>query len=109
MLPRLEFMEKIETLRLLYGKPLVVTSAARCPEYNASVSKTGAKGPHTTGRAIDFGISGHDAHKLLSLALSMPHFTGIGIAQRGPHKERFLHFDDLPNADGQPRPWTWSY
>jgi len=109
MLPKLDFMEKIETLRVLYGKPLTVTSAARCPEYNASVSSTGAKGPHTTGRAIDFGISGYDAHKLLSLALSMPHFTGIGVAQKGPHKERFIHLDTLENSPNSPRPWVWSY
>ena len=107
MLPRLDFMEKVETLRILYGKPLPVTSAARCPEYNAKVSGTGTTGPHTTGRAIDFGVSGHDAHRLLVLAASMPDFTGIGVNQKG--NARFIHLDDLPNKPGQPRPWCWSY
>lgn len=96
-------MERVETLRLLYGKPLVVTSAARCPEYNAKVSGTGRIGPHTTGRAIDFGVSRADAHKLLSLAFSMPHFTGVGVNQKGD--KRFIHLDDL--TDG--RPTVWSY
>ena len=100
-------MERIETLRVLYGKPLKVTSAARCPEYNAKVSGTGRTGPHTTGRAIDFGIERGDAYKLLSLALSMPHFTGIGVNQKGD--KRFLHLDDLNNAPGQARPTCWSY
>jgi uncharacterized protein YcbK (DUF882 family) len=107
MLPEQDFMEKVETLRVLYGKPLHVTSAARCPEYNAKVSGTGKTGPHTTGRAIDFGVSGHDAHRLLVLAASMPDFTGIGVNQKGD--SRFIHLDDLPNKPGKPRPWIWSY
>ena len=107
MLPEHDFMEKVETLRELYGKPLIVTSAARCPQHNAKVSGTGLNGPHTTGRAIDFGVSGHDAHRLLSLALSMPGFTGIGVNQKGT--DRFIHLDDLPNKPGQPRPTVWSY
>lgn len=106
MLPEQDFMEKVETLRVLYGAPLHVTSAARCPEYNAKVSGTGATGPHTTGRAIDFGISGHDAYRLLSLAMSMPDFTGIGVQQKGPHVSRFLHFDDLTN-NGHSRLWSY--
>lgn len=106
LLPKLDFMQRIEDLRLKYGKPLRVTSAARCPEYNAKVSSTGMTGPHTTGRAIDFGVVGHDAHYLLELALEAG-FTGIGVNQKGG--ARFLHIDDLPNAPGQPRPWVWSY
>lgn len=109
MLPRLDFMEKVETLRVAYGKPLKVTSAARCPEYNAKVSSTGLTGPHTTGRAIDFGVSGADAHHLLRTAMRHCNFTGIGVSQKGPHEKRFLHFDDLPNAEGQPRPTVWTY
>lgn len=106
MLPSQEFMWLVERVRVRYGKPLRVTSAARCPEYNAKVSRTGLSGPHTTGRAIDLGVSGQDALRLLRIALSEG-FTGIGINQKGA--ARFVHLDDLPNADGQPRPWIWSY
>ena len=109
LLPKPDFMEKVETLRVAYGKPLRVTSAARCPEYNAKVSSTGLTGPHTTGRAIDFGISGADAHHLLRTAMRHCNFTGIGVSQKGPHEKRFLHFDDLPDAPGQPRPTLWTY
>jgi zinc D-Ala-D-Ala carboxypeptidase len=109
MLPKQDFMDQVETLRVMYGKPLRVTSAARCPEYNAKVSSTGRTGPHTTGRAIDFAVSGSDAFKLLALALSMPGFSGIGVQQKGPHASRFLHFDDLTNTPGQPRPFIWGY
>lgn len=106
MLPAQDFMDKVEILRLRFGAQLAVTSAARCPEYNAKVSGTGRTGPHTTGRAIDLGLQGGQAVRLLKIALEMP-FTGFGVAQKGAG--RFLHVDDLPNADGQPRPWIWSY
>lgn len=106
MLPAQDFMDKIEGLRVAYGRPLSVSSAARCPAHNAKVSGTGRTGPHTTGRAIDLRVSHADAWHLLSLAMRYG-FTGIGVQQKGGG--RFLHLDDLPNAEGQPRPTVWSY
>jgi uncharacterized protein YcbK (DUF882 family) len=107
MLPELEFMWRIERLRVVFGKPLKVSSGARCPEYNAKVSATRSRtGPHTTGRAIDFAVSHADADKLLGLSYQLG-FTGRGVNQKGAG--RFVHFDDLPDAPGQPRPHLWSY
>jgi len=106
MLPAQDFMDRVEKLRLSVGFPLPVTSAARCPEHNARVSSTGRTGPHTTGRAIDLGVLGSQAHAVLHAALSMG-FTGIGVAQKGAG--RFIHIDDLPNGPGCPRPFIWSY
>jgi zinc D-Ala-D-Ala carboxypeptidase len=107
LVPSMWFMQKVEKLRLRYGKPLVVSSGARCPSYNRTVSKTGSNGPHTKD-AIDFQISGTDAYMLLRHALELG-FTGIGINQKGPHNKRFIHLDNLPNEQGQPRAWVWSY
>ena len=106
MIPQKEFIDRTQNLRTRYGKALHVTSGARCPAYNAKVSHTGTTGPHTTGRAVDFLIRGHEAYELLSLAF-IDGFTGIGVSQKGD--SRFLHLDDLPDAEGQPRPWVWSY
>jgi zinc D-Ala-D-Ala carboxypeptidase len=106
MLPSVEFMAKVERLRMRAGFPMPVSSAARCPAWNAQVSGTGTTGPHTTGRAIDLAVSHSRALELIRLALQMD-FTGIGVNQKGP--ARFLHLDDLPNKDGQPRPHIWSY
>jgi zinc D-Ala-D-Ala carboxypeptidase len=106
MLPAPDFRAKIERLRERFGKPLIVTSAARCAAHNARVSGTGATGPHTTGRAADFGVRGADALRLVDLALEQG-FTGIGVSQKGAI--RFIHVDDLPDAPGQPRPTIWSY
>ena len=102
------FMERLEKLRGQYGKGMILSSAYRCSRHNNEVSKTGDDGPHTTGQAIDVLISGSNAHILLCLASKLG-FTGIGVKQKGPHYQRFLHLDDLPRDEGRPRPWIWSY
>lgn len=99
-----EYMAMVQDLRDAYGKPLVVSSGWRCPEYNNKVSSTGLTGPHTTGFAGDFLVSGRDAHELLRLAMQKG-FTGVGISQSGDHSTRFLHLDILSVG----RPWIWSY
>ena len=106
MLPQQDFMDKVEILRVRAGFSMPVTSAARCPAWNAEVSHTGRSGPHTTGRAIDIAISGSRALELVRMALASG-FTGLGVNQKG--NARFIHLDDLPNKDGQPRPHIWTY
>ena len=105
-LPDPSFMARVERLRVEYGHPLTVTSAMRCPAYNAKVSATGDNGPHTTGHAIDFAVDRGAAYALLKLALTLG-FTGIGVQQKG--KTRFLHLDDLALSGSHPRPRVWSY
>ncbi len=100
------FKAKLDQLREAYGKPLAMSSGARCPSYNAKVSSTGRTGPHTTGRAADLRVSRKDAYNLLGQALAWG-FTGIGVQQKG--EGRFLHVDDLPDGPTQPRPTVWSY
>ena len=99
-------MRKVEQLRSESPFPFPVTSAYRCPEYNEKVSSTGKDGPHTTGRAMDIGVSREQAYDLIKWATIFG-FTGIGINQKG--SGRFVHLDDLPNKEGQPRPTVWSY
>lgn len=106
MLPAQDFMDKVEGLRVAYGRELFVTSAARCSKYNAQVSGTGENGPHTTGRAIDFGVERREAWRLLDIAFQLG-FTGVGVQQRG--FKRFIHLDDLPDSPQHPRPTVWSY
>ena len=93
------FMDMLQALRSVLDRPLVVASAYRCPEYNNKVSSTGTDGPHTTGKAVDIGISRADAVDLLEKAL-MIGFTGIGIQQKGTG--RFIHLDTLDKR-------MWSY
>lgn len=100
---RAGFMTKVEALRVAVGFPLPVTSAYRCPEHNARVSSTGLTGPHTTGRAIDLGVDRERAFHVLTVALRLGGFSGIGVQQKGAG--RFIHLDSL--TDG--RPTIWSY
>lgn len=106
MLPELDFMRKVEVVRVRCGFPFFVASAARCKKHNAEVSETGDDGPHTFGRAIDIAVTGNRALDVVRHALQEG-FTGIGIKQHG--KGRLVHIDDLPAAEGRPRPWIWSY
>lgn len=99
----IDFMDDLQELRQLFGRPMPVTSGYRCSEYNTKVSSTGPNGPHTTGRAVDIGLGGSAAYDLLKLALGRG-FTGIGVNQKGTG--RFIHLDKL--TDG-PRPNVWSY
>tara|TARA_R100001244_G_scaffold59867_1_gene50229 strand:+ start:338 stop:703 length:366 start_codon:yes stop_codon:yes gene_type:complete len=100
-----EFMQKIEALRAKLGFPFYVNSAYRCPEHPIEAKKK-APGAHSTGHAIDIGISGDRAYRLLGAAI-WAGFTGIGISQKGT--SRFIHLDDLRHSQRRPRPWLWSY
>ncbi len=102
------FMDRLSALREEFDQPMMETSGYRCPVHNSNISKTGETGPHTTGRAVDINIWGKSAHKLMGMA-SAHGFTGIGIRQTGMYKRRFIHLDDLDEAEGCPRPWVWSY
>lgn len=100
-----QFMDKLDAAREKFG-PITIASPYRCPAYNERVSTTGPNGPHTTGRASDVVVSREDAYKLLQIAYEVG-FTGIGVKQTGI--SRYLHFDDLTQAEGYPRPTVWSY
>ncbi len=99
------FMDWLQTVRNMYGAPMIISSGYRCPEYNNRISSTGFTGPHTTGKAIDAAVSGRLAHRLVKVATDQG-ATGIGIKQKGPHEKRFIHLDTL---DGDLRPWIWTY
>jgi uncharacterized protein YcbK (DUF882 family) len=97
------YMEKLISMRIEADFPFNLSSAYRCPTYNAKVSHTGLTGPHTTGRAVDVLISRKHAYRFMELAFKHG-MTGIGVSQKG--KDRFLHIDDLTS---NVRPWIWSY
>lgn len=103
-----EFLDLVERLRMIHGRPLNFTSGYRTPAYNAAVSTTGLTGPHTTGRAIDVRIYGIRAYDLVRQAFTLG-FTGIGLSQKGPQAGRFIHLDTVDHSPTSPRPWVWSY
>lgn len=101
-------LKLLQELRDLFGKPISLSSAYRCPAYNESVSGTGLDGPHTTGKAVDVRCFGNEAHQILKLALSLG-YSGIGVSQRNAHRPaRFIHLDTI-STTLPTRPWVWSY
>ena len=96
---RPEFLERLQALRSVYGKPMAVTSGYRCPQHPKEAAKA-QPGMHTTGLAADIGISGAEAVTLLRLALAAG-FRGVGVHQKG--NGRFLH------VDLRETPTIWSY
>lgn len=101
------FLDLLEKMRAMYGRPLIISSGYRSPEHNRAVAETGDAGPHTTGRAVDIRIYGAHAYELAGLAFALG-FSGIGVGQKGPIASRILHLDTL-TAPAYPRPTLWTY
>ena len=99
------FMQRLDQLREDMGFAFPVTSGYRCSKHPIEARKK-APGAHTTGKAIDIGVSGNDAYILIEAAIR-DNFTGIGINQKG--NSRFIHLDIIPHSSSSPRPWIWSY
>lgn len=85
-----DMLDRLEAARLIYGAPIVIASAYRCPVHNAAIG--GAKdSAHPRGTAVDpkdpeTGI----ARRKLIAAFFAAGFEGFGM---GAHK---LHFDVDP-------------
>lgn len=99
----IDFIDRLNMLRALLGFPLQVTSGYRCHEYN---EKMGYTQTHSTGHAVDIACSHKQSYAILKQATRYG-FHGIGIKQKGGG--RFIHLDDLEEAEGRPRPHIWSY
>lgn len=94
-----KLINRLNMMRMLFDEPMVVTSGARCKDYNDEIGGKphSAHLPHVlTGqcRAVDIKVSNSvDRAILLDLAARVG-FKRIGIAKD------FLHFDvawDLPS------------
>ena len=105
-LPDAAFMVWLEQVRQVYGKPMVVTSGARCEAHNRIVGGE-QNSAHTEGMAVDIAIRGAEAMQLVHVAL-INHVYGVGLKQHGA--ERFVHLDRAPPIpDVRPRPHLWGY
>ena len=101
------FIQKLNMLREMYGKPMTVSSGYRDSTHPIEAMKKDPKGgAHVSGKAADILIERAEAYKLLSLAFDLE-FTGLGISQK--HGARFLHLDTIEDSPTRPRPTIWSY
>jgi|SRR3990167_3118164 len=101
-----EFLDKLQTLREEYCRPMKISSWYRCSKHNNNISTTGLTGPHTSGCAVDILCYGRNAFDLVHLAIKHG-FTGIGINQKGSVDKRFIHLDTLRDGMGFPRIWSY--
>ena len=92
-------IEVLEKLRLYLGKPVIITSAYRCEEYNRAIGGV-ENSAHVRGYAIDVKvIDSFTRFEAVNFLLSAG-IKRIGIA------EDFVHFDIDPE---KPSPRIWVY
>lgn len=106
-----DFMEQMQILREIYGKPMVITSGYRdAIEHPIEANKT-RPGAHAYGVAADVKVAYTDAYDLLQAAVELGVFSGIGVSQKGEPTNRFIHLDMATSEmlDGGLRPTIWSY
>jgi len=68
---------KLQELRDLINKPIIVTSGYRCPAYNKSIGGY-SHSPHLIGEAADIKIKGLSPITIASIAQRIPYIR-IGI------------------------------
>lgn len=98
-------LDRLQQLRDLYGKPLPLSSAYRCPKHPSEAGKA-EPGEHALGLAVDVRCRGAEALQILQLALNLG-FTRIGVSQKSG--TRFLHLGLSPIGGHLPSPALWSY
>lgn len=84
-------LRQLQELRTRIGRPLVLTSAYRCPQHPNERDKT-TVGRHAQGIAFDIKCSPREIAQLVSIAYDLG-FRGFGYAKS------FLHID-LREFDG---------
>lgn len=78
-----EFVDKLQQLRNLWGKPIKINSGYRCKSHNKKVGGS-PNSQHCLGTAADLSISVSQNKQLVDLAKKVG-FTGIGTYTWGVH------------------------
>lgn len=86
-------LAKLQVIRDAYGKPMVITSAYRCPDHPSERIKS-EPGSHSKGVAFDVQCNnGFDRATLVSLAIEYG-ACGIGVDRNFVH----IDFDETREA-----------
>jgi uncharacterized protein YcbK (DUF882 family) len=97
-----EFVDLLDSIRAEAGFAFPITSGYRCPDHPIEARKA-VPGAHATGKAVDIGVSGDRALRVIELALSAG-IERIGVNQKG--SGRFIHLDVCTDKT---TPAIWSY
>jgi uncharacterized protein YcbK (DUF882 family) len=84
-------VDALEAFRAIVGKPVIVSSAYRCPQHNAEAGGAG-RSEHVEGLAADIRVVGMTATQLEGLARKIQAIRGIG---RNDHAQ-YIHVDVRP-------------
>jgi hypothetical protein len=90
-------IQKLESLREEWGKPMKLSSAYRSAQHPRERTKPNGPGHHhgvngNGGQAFDVLIAGEDVPPFIALAIKHG-FKGIGVNQKGEWNQRFIHID----------------
>lgn len=89
------FLVKLEELRCLWGKPMVITSGSRCRYWNSFVG--GVPGSqHLLGNAADILVKDRAEAEAIANLAEQVGLGGIGISSK------FIHLDN-----GDKRRWVY--
>lgn len=91
-------LETLDKCRLLYGRPIYVTSAYRGPKYNVKIGGV-SNSSHTRGYAVDVRCTLSTERIDLVRAAIAAGFRRIGIG------DTFIHLDTDPSK----KPALWLY
>jgi uncharacterized protein YcbK (DUF882 family) len=96
---RWDFVSALDDLRGVCGFPFIITSGYRSPSHSAEAAKA-RPGQHTHGIAADIKVTGGaQRHAIVSNAIKLGVFRGIGVAKT------FIHVD---TRDTDPMIWQYS-
>jgi uncharacterized protein YcbK (DUF882 family) len=95
-----ELVTKLEIVRLMYNKPMRITSGLRCEWHNKKVGGS-ENSTHMDGLAADIAVKGCFERDQLAGFLRT-HFNRMGIAKD------FIHVDVADKHD-RPSPCLWVY
>ncbi len=105
------FLDLVQEVRSLYGKPLVITSGYRDPKHPIEARKS-SPGSHAMGLAADIAPedSAYAQYKLLFAVCDAVNqkLYQAGIGMKGK-PGRFIHLDIAPSRPDAPRPALWFY
>lgn len=93
-------LERLDKLRELYGRPIMVSSAYRCPVHNANVGGV-PNSQHVMGTACDIYVDG-DYEEFYNLVRVSNLFDGVG---HYPYSQ-FVHVDVRDNGNS-PNCYLW--
>lgn len=85
------FMQTLLAARILYNKPMIISSGYRHPTHPTEARKEEV-GEHTRGIAADIICWSDEAYHIAEKAFLVG-FTGIGISQHPRSNARFVHLD----------------